>query len=175
VARGPGYPLGAARRGIRWQFSRDDLPTLRAADGVLAVLGNDWFQRRQFPNLGAAQRRDIRQVRGQRRLTGRALLRLKLNRVMHLIRRDQRTLMARVTNLTAGFAPACRPRRTGRCGRRVGGGWFGRGARGLAELGLELPHYGFEISEPATLRPHDVEQTEQRQLNGLRRLRPVVG
>ena len=43
-----------------------------------------------------------------RRLAGRTVLGPELNRVLHLLGRKKRALMALVTDLAASFAPACR-------------------------------------------------------------------
>ena len=126
---------------------------------MLAIFDNDRFNRRQLPDLGAAQRRDIGQVGWQRRLTGRTLVGQELNGLMHLVSWDEGALVPIVTELSACWAPARGSRRPGRCRRRVGGRWFGGVARGLAELGLELAHQGFELAEPPTLGPHDIKQT----------------
>ena len=70
-----------------------------------------------------------------------------------------------VTRLSADFASTRRARRRWRCGGRVGGRWFGGIARGLAELGVEFAHQGFELAEPPALPPHDIKQTEQGELD----------
>jgi hypothetical protein len=105
VARGPGYPLGAAGWRIGGKVGRDKLLTEGAADGVLAVFGNDRCNRRQLVDLGAAQGRGIGQVVGQGGLAAWTMLRLKLNWVMHLLGRDEWALVALVPELATGFAP----------------------------------------------------------------------
>ena len=72
---------------------------------MLTILGNDRCNRRQFVDLGAAQRPGIRQVVWQGRLAAWTVLRLKLNWVLHLLGRDEWELVPLVTELATGFAP----------------------------------------------------------------------
>jgi hypothetical protein len=172
VARGPGYPLGAARRGIGWQIGRHHLLTLRATDGVLAIFGNDRVNGRQLPDLGAAQWRDIRQVGGQRRLAGRTLLRLELNRVMHLVGRDKRALVALVTQLFRTVAVRdwweCDPTPIRRDPQRMGCGHLYR-TRAAAAAGRTR---GSELDPlPPQLQPHRMHVPSVLQLRQLHRIR----
>jgi hypothetical protein len=91
---------------------------------------------------------------------------------MNLLLRKQWTLVSFVTSLPTGLARASGAwRRWG--GGWVGGRWFGRRARSLAELGLQLAHQGLQLFDLGTLGLHDIQQTEHSQLHRFGRVRPV--
>src|SRR3954470_18377549 len=92
---------------------------------------------------------------------------------MNLLLRKQWTLVSFVTSLPTGLASASGAgRRRGR--GWVGGRWFGRRARSLAELGLQLAHQGLQLFDLGTLGLHDIQQTKQGQLHRFGCVRPVL-
>lgn len=134
---------GAWAKRAGWRIGResrrDEVLTLWAADRMLAVFANEWCNRRHLPNLGAADRFDIGQVRCEASPAVWTGVWPQFDRLMNLLLRKERTLVSFVARLPACFAPTSGAWwRWG--GGSVGGRRFGRRARGLAEFGLQLAH-----------------------------------